>query len=683
MNTRNKLCRFVAITILAIAAMAMVACSEERTHSTMKLELNSSLANAKLLAPSGVPLEVTKYVISGSGPQGSVFNVESASSTVTVEGLLIGNWTLTATGRNNAGVDMVRGSTTFQLSSSPTTTTLELSELVGKGMLRVSFEWDPSRISNARLDLELAPQGGSSNSITPTSIDLIGGSATYVGELNSGSYVVQARLYDGNTVVAGCVEAIRIVGGKTTEGSVTLTLDKYPDNPGSIRLVNKLGIPVECTISGISSKVTAMKSITTQLDVPDSISSSELQVAWYLDGNKAATGTSYTFTPKAGEHRLDVVAQGPLLGSVGSTSVPFLASLEGTAGVPQLVASYANGDNSLNLSGTTSLAFTSDGTLILGNTGSSTLQIANILKDTITVGTTYRGGNGFSTVGITDVLVVPDTDYVITAETSEPGVSMYTYNPTGKTLTPKYHRDGILSTRATFTGTSTLVYDRYEDAVLAADPTSKYLPAVKVNAQSLEEWKMGWMTLWGTTDVPFTKGTAAATSPGDWSMAVISKSENAIKLLRRTSMSIFGYDCLINYNATGATGLSGVRSVAFSDDNNAITGAASLLSRFTFVSKNVWTQTQSIKAGEASGIRAMSNIDDIILSPNGKYLYVLCSGSKNVNVFTMGSDGTLNYIGELDCQEFAPTHGAVTPNGEYLVLTSSISNEMLLCRIPK
>lgn len=684
MTRKNKISWMMIVVLATIALLLCPSCAEDPTTATLKLQLSTDdTKGGRSIIPSGVPLDVTKYIVSGQGPQGSTFNVESKNATVSIEGLLIGSWNLTAIGQNNDGIDLIQGSTTFQLAPVPSTATIVLNQLMGRGTMRIHFSWEASRIQSPRFELELTTQGGERSIVTPTSCDLSAGTAVYSAEQAAGSYTIQARLYSDGTVVAGCAEAIRVVGNKVTEGAITLDLDKYPDSPGTLRLINKLGTPIDCTIQGLASELPAMSETTASLEIPGVSTNDALAVKWYLDGVEKGTGTSFAFVPKAGEHRLDVVVQGAMLASAGSACYPFRATVRGTAGVPIRVAEITDGTGGLNLSGVTRIAFLSDGCMLLGNTGSSTLQVARLVRDNIQLLQSYSNGSMYHTRGITDILAVPDTDLVVTAESTEPGVTLYQYDGSTNSLVKKYHRDGAIATGKVFTKTSSLFHDREQNLVFATDPQGSFAPGHKLDATNESEWPYGWMNWRSSTTVPFTKATEVAMSPGNQCLAAISATENSMKIMRRTSMGVFGHDCYLNYNSAGVTGLSGVRTVAFSDDNNAVTGSGSLLTRFSFISDKRWEQTQSVKAGSPATIRAMQNIEQIVLHPTGMYLYVIASGSKNVNCFTMGSDGTLNHIGELDCGTFVPHHGAITPNGEYLVLTSDSDGKIMLCRIPK
>lgn len=683
MTKKTRILTTIIALSMIVTMIFSVSCTGDPTTATMHLRLSTSDVLGKSIVPSGVPLDVTQYVVRGEGPQGSSFTVESKNAMLSVDGLQIGSWKLSAVGRNSNGIDLVTGDTDFQLTQNPTTATITLNQLVGSGTMRIYFSWDPGRIQNPSLELELTEQGGQRTTVTPTSSDLTAGTAIYEAQYPAGSYTIQARLRSDETVAAGCAEAIRIIGNKVTEGTVTLDLDEYPDSPGTLRLINKLGTPIDCTITGLSAQLPALQDTTATLLIPDQPDSSELSVTWYLDGIKQESGTTFRFSPKAGEHRVDVVVEGSMLASAGSASYPFRAEITGTAGVPIPVAEIEDGTGGLHLSGSTKVAFLPDGRILLGNSGADTLQLARLVRDNVQLLETFTDSSSYHTVDISDILVVPESDLVVTAEAKEPGVTLYRYDEATTSLTKKFHRNGTLSSSKSFSSTGNLFLDREKNIVFAIDPKGCYAAGNNLGAVSESEWPYGWKKWVGSSEVPFTRGTAAVTSPGNQHLAVISTTENALQIMHRNSLGDFGNSCHLNYASGKVTGLSEVRAVAFSDDLDVVTGSEHLVTRFTFIGDKRWEQAQTIKTGTPSSVRAIEDVEQILLHPNGTYLYVIASGSKNVNCFTMSSDGTLNHIGEMDCGTFAPTCGAISLNGEYLVLTSQTNSKLLLCRIPR
>ncbi|MDY5932227.1 MAG: hypothetical protein SPJ34_09405 [Candidatus Ornithospirochaeta sp.] len=385
-------------TLLAIMAILIMLCScqEQTNRASLRILLEK---DTRTIAPEGYPLDVTKYRITGSGPGGASFDITTGKTSVSLTGLVIGTWSLRAEGLNENGDIMVYGETEFQLSMNSTSTTITLSTLYGSGSLSLSFSWDPARISSPKLDLTLTSQYGSKDSITltPTAFSASEGTASFSGSgYPSGSYVLSARLYSGEVLAAGSVEAVRIAGNKTSTGSIAFDLDKYPDNPGSLNLVNQTGVPVSCSIEGVSDTTLVGNSVVASL-ASDSGDISGFQIQWYLDGAFIGEGISASFTPSAGVHRIDAVASTSRLGSSGSCGKNFETVLNTAEGIPVVGGVIRTSETSLVLGAKPVIRFLPDGKVLAISNAAKLVQICSLLRNTLSIEKTYT----FEELGIT------------------------------------------------------------------------------------------------------------------------------------------------------------------------------------------------------------------------------------------------------------------------------------------
>lgn len=451
-----------------------------------------STAEKTLLPNDTPPLEVSRYVVEGAGPpQDTTFSVMSNTSTVDVDGLLIGNWDITAVGRNNQGVDLVTGSVSVNLSKDPLETIIKLDALSGNGMMDIHLQWDASKINNPpSLEVWLTDPEGTSTSLTPpTTNNMENGSVVIGGSYPAGSYLLRAKLYSGSTAVAGCAEVIRVVGNKTTEGVVALTLDKYADIPATITLVNNLGVPVECNIQGISEVMEAQVPATATLSADNA---TDLEVSWYLDGEEVSNALSCSFTPpESGQHRLDVIAKGALLASTGSASITFKAAVEGTTGVPKLVGLVEDTTDGLYVGKNAHLAFLPDGKLLLASNQHQTIQVCRIVRDTLEVVNTYTTSDGFNAVGgVTDVYVDPLTKLVAIADGSIPSLCVYLYDSKTATLSKQFERNNTYfknsSSSKTFTSLHHLSKESTTGILYGLIPDASHVIQTNLYAQSPE-----------------------------------------------------------------------------------------------------------------------------------------------------------------------------------------------------
>ncbi len=439
--------RINLLVALVLIATALVSCEESRSHATLRVNLQKD----RSIVPSGYPLEISKYRLTGDGPGSESFSIETSRESVSLEGLVIGEWIIYAEGLNSIGDILVTGETTHYLSSTNGSCTIVMEDLVGEGTLEVYLSWDPERISeDVSIEMEIVPQYGNkeSESLILSSFDAASGTASYIGEgYPAGSYILAARLYDGSVQVAGFVEAVRIAGNQVSEGEITFDLDKYPTEPGMLELVNNTGIPVVCYIDGIEDTVEASIPITVSITCEtDEVSG--FQIAWYLDGSQIGEGPSVEFTPLIGTHRLDVVASASRLGTTGSASVNFEAISASTPGVP-VQGNVIESSSDLPLSGYTDLRFLPDGNVMISSNTERTIQIAKIIRNDLDAVRSYT----FDSIGIDGTVVDFEPLYIsssmtkiIMSQENPYKVIVFNYNPITATLTkfsegtPVYYR---------------------------------------------------------------------------------------------------------------------------------------------------------------------------------------------------------------------------------------------------
>ncbi|MFA6682036.1 MAG: hypothetical protein WCS35_08380, partial [Sphaerochaeta sp.] len=180
--------------LMMIIVISIAGCKEEPGRSSLRLTMQSNDDQNRSILPEDTPLEVSRYAVTGTGPQGSTFEMQSTNPTMEIEGLLMGNWEIIAVGQNKNGVNLVSGSTTCSLTSEPTNALIELNSLMGTGTMNVQFTWDNTKISNPSIDLWVTDPDGIKTKVNPTTSNYINGSIYYSETYPSGSYILQGRL---------------------------------------------------------------------------------------------------------------------------------------------------------------------------------------------------------------------------------------------------------------------------------------------------------------------------------------------------------------------------------------------------------------------------------------------------------------------------------------------------------
>ena len=680
MNRISQCSRWLWIPLLCCCmCFTFGGCKEESAgRSSLHVSMERRSGAEKTLLPNDTPLEVSRYVVEGVGPQDTTFSVMSNTSAVDVDGLLIGNWDITAVGRNSQGVDLVTGSVSVNLTKDPLETVITLDALSGNGMMDIHLQWDASKINNPNLEVWLTDPEGTTTSLTPTTNNMENGSVVFNGSYPAGSYLLRVKLYSGATAVAGCAEVIRIVGNKTTEGTVALTLDKYANIPATITLVDNLGVPVECSIQGVSEVMQAQVPATATLSSGES---TDLEVSWYLDGEEVSNALSCSFTPASGQHRLDVIAKGALLASTGSASITFKAAVEGTAGVPKIVGLVEDTTGGLYVGKNAHVAFLPDGKLVLASNQHQTIQICRIVRDTLEVVNTYTAADGFNAVQVTDIYVDPFTKLVAIADASIPSLSVYQYDSKNATLSKQFERNNTYYTNSspskTFTSLHHLSKDATTGILYALIPDASHVVETNLYAQTAESADPNEY-IWWFSDPPVFD--TLAISEGAQSAALADTATGFLKLCRKNDMgALFAQD--EHFQSVDTPYLNNIASLEFINDDQLIYATDNDIGRFAYTS-TTWAQKEVFTSSQ-NDIGVMEGITQLITNQNDTMLYVLAKNSKNIISFSLDGFGRPLFLRNSTLGDFAPARMAISPSEEHLAIVSDTSDSLVLCAIPQ
>ena len=82
-----------ALSVVLLAAV-LVSCAENPGTTTMRLILSTERSGESrtIMPQDSTLLDVTKYTVSGTGPNGKTFTRNSDSSSVEIEGLIINHF---------------------------------------------------------------------------------------------------------------------------------------------------------------------------------------------------------------------------------------------------------------------------------------------------------------------------------------------------------------------------------------------------------------------------------------------------------------------------------------------------------------------------------------------------------------------------------------------------------------
>ncbi len=678
----KKRTTFFAITALLMALILASSCSQSPQTADLKVTLDE---NSRTLSPKTTDFEVAKYHIeclSKSG--GDPIEIDTVRTSVVIQGLPVGTYTISATGSNQAGIEIVRGSTEFNLTSTNTTAQVVLKELIGNGGLDITFTWDENLITKPRVDVRLEPVDNQNTQTVTETLEISGASASFTQSgLPSGSYRLSASLYSGTTRIAGCVEAVRIGSDSTVEATISFNLDELPSSAGQLTLQNQAGVPVVCTINGISDGATvqAQSELTASLTT-EGLEDSMLTVDWFLDGTEIGSGKSVSFSPDPGEHRLDVVASTAKLGSLGSAAITFEAALLGQTGVPVLGSMLENGSVSgLSLSAGTLTDFLPDGALLIVDNSTKKAQVAQIKRNTLELVSSQTLAHPVEALTAMD-----GSSRVIMVHSDTMEAMAYSYNSgTGK-LSEQLGNGSYADAE------KALKYTKIFGISKNSHIDDAYTITGTVMIENNPDDVMDVSTFHSATDSGalyngYVGIDMTSTAGQDKIFSTLESGSDAVIINPETGLTVF--EVILEGERTRVF----YEKLSYTDPTAAISLPAGNVSTMRFVvadgdrlrffegDKNgalaaAFTETGSpMTRQEGSGLNTVA----FLLSADEAFLYALNAGNGTVSTYSIGAGGTLTYVGSTDLG-FTPKSATISPNGEYMIVTGT-GGQLAIMRI--
>ena len=423
----RRLKLFLGVLFLALL---LASCSENPGTTTMKLVLSTDQESGgrTLLPEDSSVLDVTKYSVSGVGPHGGKFTKNSDVSSVEVEGLATGSWTVIAKGLNRDGTELITGSATFELSATSDPVTIVMDTLVGTGNFKLVLDWSLCDVSVPSVAVYLSGSETDSEETTiPATLNKDSMTATVSETLASGSYRIRAVLMDGQQQVAGMVEALRISNGARTSASYTFHMDS--EGPSSLTyMTDAAGAPLRGSLAvetenglfydGLS------YSCSFSFAEPSEVDARDMVIEWYYDGTLVKSqdldrgGSTYDFTAKIGAHRLDVVVYNKNAGRTGSATYTFNVVPNGVRGEMILLnPDAAQGISTID--GDALISPLGSNMFLIVTPNSAKAYICTVSSMSLQVVKTYDNQN-YDWLGKTHkVFSRPDSDYVVFADDYE------------------------------------------------------------------------------------------------------------------------------------------------------------------------------------------------------------------------------------------------------------------------
>ncbi len=384
----------------------LFSCVQEAGTATMRILLYQE---EKTFSVSETAFDITKYTVTGSGPGGSAFTADTTSSSLVLEGLQTGSWSLSAKAYNSKGKVVASGEASAILSADSSNVSLPVVRVSGTGKLVLTFKWDEA-VLNPMIRVTLMRPDGTVYAVYDNSYSSYSTTSGTFKQtaLQSGFYVLTAELFSGSTRLTGAVEAVQISGSETTEGTISFcSKDDYSSSLSELYIARTGDSPVRGQLSRTPSTLSSGVEQSVYLTLTgSSLTDRETCIRWYMDGSLISSGsTEISFVPTTGWHIVNAVVVSPNEGLAGSVGWKFYAQAEGTSGSVVLNGEVDSSGSNLKCSSTSLVGAVGEDRYIVICPELGILQVVKVYNSTLMLEKVYRDTDeGFSWLGLSDGL---------------------------------------------------------------------------------------------------------------------------------------------------------------------------------------------------------------------------------------------------------------------------------------
>jgi hypothetical protein len=306
----------LAAGIAVMTALLFAACSSPVVPPTNDQQTGSLLVsltediNTRMLAPP-IDMMAASYKVTGVGPGGAAFSGTTTGASMTMAGLVVGDWTIMVNASNTAADIIGSGTASAAVMTGVTTEVMvNVIPISGTGSLTLMASWPEADVPLPTITASLTPMGTQQSS--PQSLDFVisGATASYTStSVPNGYYALAFTLFSNGVEVTGAADTVRIVTGQTTSGIFSFTNVNNPGGSLIVTITTNLQNPLLVELSGGEATqnygdiqtFTASVSNYSDLVVYD----------WFVNGAKqTTTGSSFSFGSgvAVGFYRIDVIA---------------------------------------------------------------------------------------------------------------------------------------------------------------------------------------------------------------------------------------------------------------------------------------------------------------------------------------------------------------------------------------
>ncbi len=304
-------------SILILISLILTSCDPSLLNTTKgDLVISFDQNVSKDTLEPQIKMDIDSYIISGTGPDGRTFTpITSNGENVTISNLFNGDWTITVQGLNEDGIAIGEGSDNVTIVANKVNSAhIEINEFIGDGTIDLGVNWPTEDISDPQIVATLSQPDLNISHNLSFIVDTTTGTASFNNNYNSGYYILNIALYDGDTTdinnkLIGKSYSLRIVKDNSTAYNLEIKKDDLNlYGEVSVSVANNISSSFEVSLNKTDVTLTEGN---TQEFVATANTSGECTYYWYVDGEIQQESSNTFTTPntlKLGTHSVDVIA---------------------------------------------------------------------------------------------------------------------------------------------------------------------------------------------------------------------------------------------------------------------------------------------------------------------------------------------------------------------------------------
>ncbi len=289
MNVKRVITYLIMVGLLFTAMSCGIPKSNGTSEEVGSLTIRFDSLLMKSIVPA-VDMLIDSYEIVGTHEGGvETFSVSTSGTSVEVEELILGLWTIDVSGKNAAAEVIGFGSTVAEIAVGElTVVSIYVRPNIGDGVLDQTICYEASVVPAASAESTIHFQNDDPIPVTFTGpvLDGLTWKFTATNTLPNGWYGLRTILYDNGSVFAGSLEAVRIVATYTT-----YAIFEWFEKVFTINITPQMGEELEVTLSGNlqSEMLLSDEFIDIDVSVTD-FDSGDIYFHWAVNGQQIAVG---------------------------------------------------------------------------------------------------------------------------------------------------------------------------------------------------------------------------------------------------------------------------------------------------------------------------------------------------------------------------------------------------------